>query len=154
MRAGGEGRTMTRQTRRLVLGIATLALAGSFAPAAQEPRGAAASAQNQALAKEQLKLIDKVFDDLQTLFRGGEISVSDARFAVWGRRRVEALLASGAKPAERIAALEKYVDLMKKNEDYAKRAHERAQATRVDVADAQYRRLEAEMWLNEEKAKP
>lgn len=145
---------MTRQTRHLVLGIATLALAGSFAPAAQEPRGAAAVAQNQALAKEQLKLIDEVFDDLQALFRGGQISVSDIRFAVWGRRRVDALRASGATPAERVAALERYVDLMKKNEDYAQRAHERAEATRVDVADARYRRLEAEVWLNEEKAKP
>ncbi len=42
---------------------------------------------------------------------------------------------------------------MKRQEQYAKLAFEKGQATRVDMWDVQYRRIEAEIWLNQEKAR-
>ena len=76
-----------------------------------------------------------------------------ASFSLWGRRRLETLRKAGAGKAEIVAALEKYINSLKEEEAIAKARIEAARATQVDVYDVQFRRMEAEIWLNEEKAR-
>jgi hypothetical protein len=47
----------------------------------------------------------------------------------------------------------KSVTVRKKQEGYQKVLLQREQASRTDLLDAQYQRLEAEIWLNQEKAR-
>jgi hypothetical protein len=108
---------------------------------------------NRALAREQLALIDNAVADLQRLARLGEIRFGDPAFSLWGRRRLEALRTAGAGKAEIVAALEKYVDGMKTEEAMAQTMYKDGQLTRVDLYDIQFRRREAEVWLNDEKAR-
>ena len=82
-----------------------------------------------------------------------EIRFIDPSFSLWGRRRLETLRRAGAGKAEIVAALEKYIDSLKKEEAIAETMHQEAQVTHVDVYDVQFRRMEAEIWLNEEKAR-
>ena len=81
------------------------------------------------------------------------IGLADPSFSLWGRRRLETLRKTGAGKAEIVAALEKYLNSLKEDEAIAKAQYQSARATRVDVYDVQFRRMEAEIWLNEEKAR-
>jgi len=108
---------------------------------------------NRALAREQLALIDKALADLTIMVQRGNIRATDAAFSLWGRRRIEALRASGVDKGEMVAALEKYVADLKVGEALAQALHESARLGRIDVYDFQYRHREAEIWLNEEKAR-
>jgi uncharacterized membrane protein len=112
-----------------------------------------ALAANQAIAREQLTLIDEALDSLHTLYRNGRISLDNPSFALWGRRKLETLRRTGAGKAEIVAALEKYINSLKTEEAIAKTMVERGQATQVAVYDARFRRMEGEIWLNEEKAR-
>jgi hypothetical protein len=150
-----------------VIAVATATLvhqhraAGSPPPDPQGPapvRHEAASGSNpadasKALAQEQLELAREALRDLDLMSKKVELSLTDPRFALWHRRSVEAIRASGAGKAERVAALEDYLKRMKDQERFAQVALERAQSSRVDVFDARYRVLEAEIWLNQEKAR-
>jgi hypothetical protein len=139
---------MTPHLRRSILFAAALALTGALAPAPPEPAN-----DIKALAREQVTLARQALQDLDRLYKGGEISVSDRAFPLWGQRLVQAVRTSGADKAEVVSSLENYLDQTKKLEQYARKAHEQGQATRVDVTEAQYRRLEAAIWLAEEKAR-
>jgi RNA polymerase sigma factor (sigma-70 family) len=110
-------------------------------------------AANRALAREQLVLIDEVWAMQRALARNARISIADASFSLWGRRRLEALQRAGAGKAEIVAALEKYINDLKEDEAIAKAQVQAARAVEVVVRDVQFRRLEAEIWLNEEKAR-
>jgi len=138
--------TKSRKSVGLVLGIA--ALAGALAPAAPPPADA-----NKALAQEQLKLARQALHDLDLMNEREGLGRTDPRFALWERRQVEAIRAAGAGKAELIAALEDYLKRMREQERLAQLSIEKAQGTRIDLWDAQYRTLEAEMWLNHEKAR-
>ncbi len=74
-------------------------------------------------------------------------------FALWGRRRLEALHRAGAGKAEIVAALEKYINDLKELEAIAKAREEQARSTQFGVYEMQFLRMEAEIWLNEEKAR-
>ena len=81
-------------------------------------------------------------------------SISPPRLsAVWGRRRLETLRKAGAGKAEIVAALEKYINDLKELEAIAKARKEAARATPLGVYEMQFLRMEAEIWLNEEKAR-
>ena len=111
------------------------------------------AAANQALARRQLTLIDETLDALHHLAQTARVSLSDPRFSLWDRRRLEALRKAGAGKAEIVAALEKSIESLKGEEQIAKALKERAQGTQIDISDVQFRRMEAEIWLNEEKAR-
>ena len=49
--------------------------------------------------------------------------------------------------------LEQRINRLKQEEAITEKEHQAAQATQVDVHDVRFRRLEAEIWLNEEKAR-
>jgi hypothetical protein len=139
---------MTPHLRRSILFPVSLALIGALAPAPAEP-----AADIKTLAREQLKVIDQAVGDLKQLVKAGNVSATDPGFSRWERRRIEALRASGAGKAELIASLESYVDQLKKDEQLRQQLHESGHASRVDIFEARYRRLEAEIWLAEEKAR-
>jgi hypothetical protein len=130
--------------------IAIVALAGALAPAGAGPEPIAA---NKPLAEEQLKLVDQALADLDRLYKGGELSLTSPEIALWERRRLDALRARGATKAEMVAALTHYLDHARQVEQYMKAMVERDQATRTDSSGARYQRLEAEIWLNQEKAR-
>jgi hypothetical protein len=149
---------MSKLQRRGGLLITVVALAGAMALAASEPptpdqAQAKPLAVNKPLAEEQLKLIDQGLAELDHLYRGGEVSITSPAFTLWTRRRVDALRAAGAGKAEIVGALEKYVARMKSCEGWMKDLHQKDQATLADITDARYQRLEAEIWLNQEKAR-
>jgi hypothetical protein len=153
----------------LILGSAGVAVQGRQQPAPEGAReqdktappptaGAAAApvpdmAANRAIAREQLALIDGALATLHQLTRNGRTSIANPSFSLWGRRRLEALRKAGAGKAEIVAALEKYIDSLKQEEALAEAQRQAARATQVDVYDVRFRRMEAEIWLNEEKAR-
>jgi RNA polymerase sigma factor (sigma-70 family) len=110
-------------------------------------------AANRALARQQLALIDEAWEMLHQMARNSRINIADPSFSLWGRRRLETLRKAGAGKAEIVTALEKYISNLAEDEEIAKSRKESARGTEVDIRDVQFRRLEAEIWLNEEKAK-
>jgi hypothetical protein len=144
----------------LILAIAGVAVQGrQQTKEAQEqtkgapPPAATVTAANKALARKQLALIDEAEATLRQLVRDARMNIADATFSLWGRRRLEALRKVGAGKAEIVAALEKYINDLKEDEAIAKAQVQAARGTLVGVYDVQFRRMEAEIWLNEEKAR-
>jgi hypothetical protein len=153
----------------LILATAGVAVQGLQQPAAEGAReqakpappptaaagGAAVpeTAANRALARKQLALIDDALATLHRLAQNGRVSISDPRFSLWGHRRLETLRKAGAGKAEIVAVLEKYVNSLKEEEAIAEGMRQSARGTLIDVWDVQFRRMEAEIWLNEEKAR-
>jgi hypothetical protein len=129
------------------------------AKAAPPPKAAAGGAAvpdiaaNRALAKEQLALIDGALVTLHRLYQNAKVNYNDPRFSLWGRRRIETLRKTGAGKAEIVAALEEYIRSLRAEEASAQTNVQQAQGTQVDVFDARFRRMEAEIWLNEAKAR-
>jgi len=110
-------------------------------------------AANRALAREQLALIDQALALLDGLYQSGTVRFSDPRFSLWARRKVETLRKTGAGKAEIVAALEGYLNRLKQEEAITENEHQTGRTTQVDVHDIRFRRMEAEIWLNEEKAR-
>jgi hypothetical protein len=141
---------------RVVLLIAFVMLGGVLVTAASDPpdkTGPAPLAINIPLAREQLKLIDQVVSDMELLYRQGELGLTAPEFNLWSRRRVDALRASGASKAELVAALGQHLDRMKRYEAAVNAEYRNAKVDRKAMFAAQYERLEAEMLLNQEKAR-
>ncbi len=132
---------------------ATLILATVGVAVQGRPQTAPDLEANRALAREQLALIDKAVDALRQLARHGRVSIASPSFSLWGRRRLETLRRTGAGKAEIVAALEQAIQRLKEDEVLAKGRLELARGTQLDVYDVQFRRVEAEIWLNEEKAR-
>jgi hypothetical protein len=132
-------------------------LGGALVSAALEALGQGVPASieiNVPLAKEQLKIIDQILADLDKLFRGGERSATDREVILWSRRRVDSLRASGASRAQLIAALEQYLVRTRSRENSVRLLNTQdAGISRMDALAAEYDRLEAEMLLNQEKAR-
>jgi hypothetical protein len=159
-------------TAALILATAGVAVQGRQKPALEGARdqaktappptaGAAAAAapavpdlsENRALARKALALIDEALAMMRQLAGDGRFSIADPSFSVWGRRKLEMLRKAGAAKAEIVAALEKELKSLENDEAFAKARKESARGTEVEVRDVQFRRLEAEIWLNEEKAR-
>jgi len=139
---------MFHPARRTSLLIAVVALAGSLAPAAPTVPDSSVD-----LARKQVALVDQALHDLETLVKSDQLSKNDPKFGTWERRRIEALRASKAGKEELIAALTRYLDLTKRTEEYTAQLFRGGEASRIDVHDAEYRRLEAEIWLTQEQAR-
>ena len=107
----------------------------------------------KSLAQEQLGLARQALEVLDQMHMNGQVSPDDPRIAVLQRRQVEAVRDAGTGRAEFIAALEGYVKRMRDRQRIVEEGQRAAQVAFVDVLDAKYRVLEAEMWLNQEKAR-
>jgi hypothetical protein len=110
-------------------------------------------AAGRALARRQLAVIDEAWDLMYGLAENARIEISTAPFGRWGRRRLEALHRAGAEKSEIVTALVKYMNSLKELEETAKARHEAARATSLGIYETQFLRMEAEIWLNEEKAR-
>ena len=109
---------------------------------------------NRALAREQLALIDQALARLDELYQTSRInSPTDPSFSLWRRRRAETLRKTGAGKAEMVAALEKYINSLKQEEAIAEGLRQSDRGSVLAVYDVRFRRMEAEIWLNEEKAR-
>jgi hypothetical protein len=110
-------------------------------------------AANRALARQQLALIDDAWALAHSLAQNARIEIATGPFGLWGRRRLEALRKAGAGKAEIVTALEKYINNLKDLEAIAKARVESGRATPLDVYEMRFLRMEAEIWLNDEKAR-
>jgi hypothetical protein len=110
-------------------------------------------AANRALARQQLTLIDNALALAHDLYQNARIEITSGSFSLWGRRRLEALRKAGAGKAEIVTALEKYINYIKDLEAIAKARVEASRATPLDVYETRFLRMEAEIWLSEEKAR-
>jgi RNA polymerase sigma factor (sigma-70 family) len=150
----------------LILTTAGVAVQGRQRPApegaraqaktATSPPAAAAlpvMAANQAIAREQLALVNETLAMLHRFAQNASISVSDPAFSLWGRRKLDTIRKTGAGKAEIIAALEEYINNLKNEEAIAEAKRQSARGTQVQIHDVRFRRMEAEIFLNEEKAR-
>jgi hypothetical protein len=104
-------------------------------------------------AMAKLALIDEAWAMLHSLARNNRLSIADPSLSLWGRRRLETLRKAGAGKAEIVAALEKDINCLKENEAIVERMRQSGRASQVSVYDVQIRRMEADIWLNEETAR-
>jgi hypothetical protein len=139
---------MLNRARRIGLLLGIVALAAALAPAASQ-----APDPKKALAQEQLGLARQALSDLDGMSKGGEVAISDPGFAVWERRQVEAVRNAGVSRAELIAALESYAKRLSDRQRIVEAGYRSGQVSRMDVHDVKYRVLEAQMLLNQEKAR-
>jgi hypothetical protein len=145
-----------------ILGAATLAsvlavggiqvmarqLGGRNPTTPPDPATSKTADPRKSLAERQLKLARQALENLESSIKIGAVSPIDSRFALWGRRQVEALRASGAGKEELVKALEDYLKRMKDQVRSAEELYKTGRAPRVDLLDIQYHALEAEMWLH------
>ena len=162
-------RPLVAVTAALILATAGVAVQGRQQPA---PEGAGEQAKtappptagaggatvpemaaNRALARKQLALIDTALATLHQLAQTARVSLSDPRFSLWGSRKLETLRKAGAGKAEIVAALENHLNSLKREKAIAKARFDSGQGTQLEIYEVQFRRLEAEIWLNEEKAR-
>jgi hypothetical protein len=147
---------MSKLQRRGGLLIAVVALAGASAKAASDPPAEKAAsdplAVNKQLAREQLEMARQALNDLDLLHQKGEVPIFDPQFPRWMRREVEAVRDLGVDKAEMVAALEGYVKRLKDLASAAETAFKKDLINRIDFADAKYRVLKAEIWLNRVRA--
>jgi outer membrane protein TolC len=139
---------MLKRGRGWALMLSIVALAGALAPAASQQLDA-----NKALAQEQVKLARQALQDLDLMNKREQVALWDPKFALWERRQVEAIRAAGATHAEFVEALEAYRKRLQQLERFVEQGFQKGELSRLDLHDAKYRVLEAEMWLNQEKAR-
>ncbi len=139
---------MFNRARRVGLLVGICALAAVLAPGASQ-----APDPKKSLAQEQLALARQALKGLDQMHKNGNLSPDNPRIASWERRQVEAVRDAGASRAEFTAALEGYVARMRDRQQLVEQLHRTARVSFVEVLDAKYRVLEAEMWLNQEKAR-
>jgi hypothetical protein len=109
-------------------------------------------AANRALARQQLALIDEAWAFFGDMFTNARMGIDSATISPWGRRKLEALRKAGAGKAEIVAALEKYIKDLERFETIAHTRLEHFHPT-YDEYEFKFLRMEAEIWLIEEKAR-
>ena len=135
-------------TRRTLLGLVGLFAAGRAAQAAPGDTLAASAA-----AQGRLKLAREGMEAVRANIARGQFNPGERDpIYIWSRRRMEARIDLSATKADRVAAAQEHVDEMKAAEQLVERVHAAGDVDRLVQMDAQYRRLEAESWLEREKA--
>jgi hypothetical protein len=137
-------------TRRVLLALGGLLAGGPAALAA--PREARRST---AVAQARLKLAQEALAAVHAnIGRGGFGPGGRDPVAIWSRRRLEARFELSTTKGDRVAAAQEHFDEMKGLEQLLERLHKVGEGDQLALMDAEYRRLEAESWLEQEKAKP
>jgi hypothetical protein len=140
---------MSRHSRRALLAMAGLMAGGRVVRAAQEePRGSSTN------AGARLKLAIDAIEGVRVAVRREGFSAGECDLVfIWSQRRFEARIDLSKTKAERIAAAQEHLDEMRKVEEAVARLNAAARLGRLGLMDAQYRRLEAENWLEQQKSK-
>lgn len=145
----GSGGLLPRATRRALLAFGGLLASGTATLAAQG-KGRRSSPSAEARLKLARKALEAVRVNIDRgLYKPGE---RDPIY-IWSRRRLEARLDLSATKEERVSAAQEHLDEMKVAEQSVSRMYESGQIDLLAKLDAEYRRLEAESWLEREKAK-
>ena len=142
-----RGATMSDHSRRGFIGSVVVAasLDGLTAVAGEKPGAPSATAQARlAVARAALQAVRA--DIGRGHFNPGERDP----IWIWSRRRLEARLDISNTKAERVAAAQEHVDEMKGVEQLILRMYKAGQVDSLIKLDAEYRRLEAESWLERE----
>jgi hypothetical protein len=109
---------------------------------------------SSATAEARLKLARTALDAVRAHVSRGRFDPGERDHVfVWSRRRMEARLDLSKSKADRIAAAQEHVEEMRAMEAVVARMIAVGEVDRLSLLDAQYRRLEAESWLEQEKAK-
>jgi hypothetical protein len=109
-------------------------------------------AADRAIARKQLAVIDEAWAFLKDMYKNARMGVDEESIGPWGRRRLEALRRAGAGKAEIVAALEKYISDLEWFQEIAHTRIEHFHPTYGEY-EIKFLRIEAEIWLNEEKAR-
>jgi hypothetical protein len=141
---------MTRHSRRALLAMAGLIAGERVVRAAQEQaRGSSSNAEAR------LKLASAAIEGVRTTISRGRFTAGERDpIVIWSRRRYEAKVDLSKTRAERVAAAQEHVDEMRRLEEVVDRLTAAGELDRLNLMDAQYRRLEAENWLEQQKSKP
>jgi hypothetical protein len=143
-----EGRSL-RASRRMLLAFGGLLAGGHAALAA--PRE---SPRSTAGAQARLKLAQEALAAVRANIGRGEFGPGGRDpIAIWSRRRLDARFELSATKLERIAAAQEHLEEMKGLEQILDRMSKAGEVDQLIRMDAEYRRLEAESWLEQEKAK-
>jgi hypothetical protein len=135
-------------SRRFLLGLAGVLAGGGAALAAPGDAPAPSTAKARlALARDAIEAVRANIG--RGLFQPGE---RDPIY-IWSQRRFEARLDLSSRKADRVAAAQEHLDEMKKVEEVVSRMHAAGEIDRLARLEAEYRRLEAEGWLEREKEK-
>jgi hypothetical protein len=139
----------TRASRR------TLLAPGGIVAGGQVALGATGDARRpSATAHARLKLAQTALEAARANIGRGTFSAGERDpIGVWSRRRTEARLELSTTKAERVAAAREHVNEVKGLEQLVERMHAAGQVDALTKMDAEYRRLEAESWLEQENAK-
>jgi hypothetical protein len=139
---------MSELSRRGFIGSAAVAasLVESTAGANEDAEAASAT------AKARLALARAALAAVRTDVGRGQFNPGERDpISIWSRRRLEARLDLSKTKADRVAAAQEHVDEMKNVEQLIIRLDQAGLVDRLAKMDAEYRRLEAESWLEREK---
>jgi hypothetical protein len=138
----------------IAVGLAGLAL-GLYGWTARRAEAHPVDATNQAIARKQLAVIDEVWPLLEHLAQNSRIGVDGGTIGPWGHRRLEALRRAGAGKAEIVAALEKYINDLERMQAIVHAIENKSTVRQNSLGhyEVRFLRMEAEIWLNEEKAR-
>ena len=144
----GSGPRAAKATRRALLALGGWLAGGRVVRAALDEHS-----QEAATAQARLKLAEAALGALRAHTGRGQFNVGERDpIAVWSRRRLDAKLELSRSKEERVAAARQHLDEMKGVEQIVNRMHAAGEIDRLSQMDAEYRRLEAEHWLEQEQA--
>ena len=127
----------------LIVGVPLLAV---LAAAQQPPRPQNPDSAVTRLARERLQVADRGYRLAVEKYRLGAAHFS--LVAEWARRQAQAHFDLGEAKAVRVEFLQGYVRQLRDAEQLARKSFDAGgSATQLDVAEAEYIRLEGEMWL-------
>jgi RNA polymerase sigma factor (sigma-70 family) len=117
--------------------------------AAGPPEGEAASKK---LKEALLTAARKTYEETMARYRNANLEGSESLY-LWSRRWLEAQLDLAAAKDDRIAAYREHLDRMRSVEKIAKAFANAGQGRVSDASAAEYYRTQAEIWLEQAKAK-
>ena len=115
-------------------------------PAAAVPAGGAPSpwANQVRIAEEALKTLDTL--------AARAVPAKPSEYQLWSRRLAEAKLAAGGGRADKVAAVQKHVEALKKNLDRLETLAQAGQVTPIQLLDARFTYEDGLRWLAEGQA--
>jgi outer membrane protein TolC len=127
-----------------------LLLLAVFLTASLLPRAADAPDLKK-LLQDRVEVARKGLKTSQAQVAAGQASMT--LVVDWSRRLLRAELALADKKADRVAARERYLEILKEAERMAKARHDAGRASPVEYLEATYERQSAEIALAREKAR-
>lgn len=112
--------------------------------AAAAPTAATKSESSSRIAKERLELANEANRVVQQLIQQNEIGRADEQSFRWSLRLMEAETDASKDQPERVAAVQRHLDRMKRMEEWLAAAFEQGEANSLDVFDVKWWRLDAE----------